>query len=1369
MKILLASALLLVFTSMLQAQNKKAKQLPQVKNKPQPAAAGCAASVAAAELDINNVRAMVLAGGDMWWDLATAQYEIPKGSGKTSIFNGAIWIAGIDGNGQIKAAAQTYRQQAGNDFWTGPIDTANLTISTERCIKFDLHFKITRKEVKEFSSAGNYSDAPEIIRTWPGNGNYTSGNEARYLAPFIDTDLDGIYDYTKGDYPGYSLNGDYPFSIVTGTDFKKFHCNHYLFGDQTLWWVFNDVGNNKTETDSDPIGLEIRAQAFAFKAPDEINDMTFYQFQIINRSTLAFNDVYFCQWTDPDLGKYDDDYVGCDVPRGLGYCYNGDNDDEGIAGYGLIPPAVGIDFLQGTDAITGNLRDDDFDGCADCTFIVNANGDTVVIADTDLPERNGLTKFKFYEGSFSVTGNPQSLIQYFYYTRGLWLDGSPQTYGGNGSGGQYPCDYMFPGKTDPIYYPLLGEWSEPNAGNAAGDRRFIPSTGPFHMAPGSVHYITTGVIWARADSGNQYSSLQKLLYADDKAQALFNNCFQTIEGPDAPDLAIRELNKEIIISLENTFDSRTELYRQKDPTIVSVNGQPVPDSLKYFVFEGYQVFQLKDASVTIAELKNPDRARFVMQCDIKNGVSKLVNHYYNSEIGAAVPAEEANGKDAGIVHTLRLTKDMFASGANDLVNHKTYYFMAISYAYNNFSPFNPFHPDSLQGQRTPYKAGINNVKVYSAIPHPYQPEAAGLIVNSSYGNGPRIQRIEGQGNGGNVIDLTDESIAEILQNNIAYNPVYKPAYGPVGVKVYDPVMVSDGRFEIRLNGVDDNSAWSMKELNSSITANADYTLGYANEQLMKGADFSWGLSVKINNVIEAGKPGAVNNAFLEATIQYSDNAQRWLTGVKDVDGVSPENWIRSGINVVSPSNPQGDYPGIDDEQVYEKVLDGIWAPFKLAAIANPAEPHFPRTSVIASAIPIIQLSPTANSKTGIASVDIVITPDKSKWSRAAVIEIGADQSRTIGNSRQFDLRKSPSIDKDGNPGGDLSVLPFGMGWFPGYAINVETGERMNIAYGENSMMAHQNGTDMKWNPTAQKYKNNNPADSVFFGGMHYIYVFGHHGDNVSGKTDVPAYDQCEFIATMLDLAATTNNNTIRRNVWKDCQWVNLPLLATGKQVLSSEVKIRLRVARTYRPLAGNAVINNNQPLTSGTTYYVCSTPVTYGIVTYNTVGNTFIAGNDPLFTGSGLVTAIQPENNFMPYYRFSTNELSAKTNDVETAKNALDLINIVPNPYYAYSAYENTDNDFRVKITNLPPKCTVSIFNLSGTLIRKYYRNAALNNTAGTETAIENSSTGIDWDLKNHSGTLVSSGIYLIHIKASGLGERTMKWFGMLRPVEETE
>ena len=120
-------------------------------------AADCTPSQAMTDLNINNVRTTIMGGGDMWWNLSDARYEIPKNSNKHSMFAGALWIAGIDAGEQLKAAAMTYRQ-SGNDFWTGPLDE-NGDISAETCENYDKHFSITRQEVDEFIAWFNDNSA----------------------------------------------------------------------------------------------------------------------------------------------------------------------------------------------------------------------------------------------------------------------------------------------------------------------------------------------------------------------------------------------------------------------------------------------------------------------------------------------------------------------------------------------------------------------------------------------------------------------------------------------------------------------------------------------------------------------------------------------------------------------------------------------------------------------------------------------------------------------------------------------------------------------------------------------------------------------------------------------------------------------------------------------------------------------------------------------------------------------------------------------------------------------------------------------------------------------------------------------------------
>jgi len=84
-------------------------------------AAGCLPGSGYKYLDINNVRARINTGGDMWWDMENGDYEIPKGSGKTSMFSASLWIGGMDVNDQLKLAAIRYRQgpdfNGGTDYW----------------------------------------------------------------------------------------------------------------------------------------------------------------------------------------------------------------------------------------------------------------------------------------------------------------------------------------------------------------------------------------------------------------------------------------------------------------------------------------------------------------------------------------------------------------------------------------------------------------------------------------------------------------------------------------------------------------------------------------------------------------------------------------------------------------------------------------------------------------------------------------------------------------------------------------------------------------------------------------------------------------------------------------------------------------------------------------------------------------------------------------------------------------------------------------------------------------------------------------------------------------------------------------------------
>ncbi|MBK9590095.1 MAG: hypothetical protein IPO32_00935 [Crocinitomicaceae bacterium] len=186
-------------------------------------AAGCAPANSSAYLEFNNVKTIIHSGGNMWQIAGQnlSQYEVPKGSGIMSLFTSALWLGGVDINGQLKLAAVRYRD--GQDYWTGPLTTGgDAEITPETCTKYDQHFVISQDEVREFDAwyeagvqdAANGTslqaeqfpeyEIPQTILDWPAHGDPGLGQDY-FLAPFYDRNKDDFYDPQDGDYPWYDI------------------------------------------------------------------------------------------------------------------------------------------------------------------------------------------------------------------------------------------------------------------------------------------------------------------------------------------------------------------------------------------------------------------------------------------------------------------------------------------------------------------------------------------------------------------------------------------------------------------------------------------------------------------------------------------------------------------------------------------------------------------------------------------------------------------------------------------------------------------------------------------------------------------------------------------------------------------------------------------------------------------------------------------------------------------------------------------------------------------------------------------------------------------------------------------------------------
>jgi hypothetical protein len=322
---------------------------------------------------------------------------------------------------------------------------------------------------------------------------------------------------------------------------------------------------------------------------------------------------------------------------------------------------------------------------------------------------------------------------------------------------------------------------------------------------------------------------------------------------------------------------------------------------------------------------------------------------------------------------------------------------------------------------------------------------------------------------------------------------------------------------------------------------------------------------------------------------------------------------------------------------------------------------------------------------------------------------------------------------------------------------------------------------MIWNPTSNR---DFPYDYTM-GGKHFVYVFG--GNSVKSKFyittlspsvwepsldgyeyGVGRYDYGKQIITTLKKFFTTDvfNDQMAGErlapfnaVERDIMWVSIPMPRAGFDFkdpadMPSDVRFQINVAKPYRyGFSGIANIpQGGQPYAST---------------------NKLVSVNTPSLLTTDIRPASEAQNGNFPMYTFNTSDIAALFNQSDISKSALDLIKVVPNPYYGSSSYESLNRtDNRVRITNLPSKCTIKIYTMNGVLVRTFKRDVSgqedlyVANVGGNDIRQSQRISYLDWDLKNQNNITVASGLYIFHIDAPGVGEKVVKWFGVMRPLD---
>lgn len=449
-------------------------------------------------LDINNVSARVhknILFQDQ--ENSNSAFNVPKQNSPidpyySSIYGANLWMAGKHQD-TIYNSSSTYEHGFNKTGNAGPL--MNSMFYEDYSYQWDRVWKVSTTDIQNHMS-GNVTS--EAITNWPAHGDTTKG-QAYYLAPFVDVNLDGIYNPSLGDYPK-------------------------IKGQQAVYFIRNDERDQAEIVR--PMRSEIHGMLYAFDCPEDsaINHTVFLDYKIYNRSNLNYDSVYVGMWVDFDIGDSNDDFIACDVTRGTFYAFNGDSLDDdanGVSGYGTHIPAQGVTFLKGAKQTNDGI---DNPLTTDIPTALTQNGIPYEglgfgfgdgIADN---EYLGLSHFLHYNIGAIINGNgdPNGSddSHYFNFLKGYWANGNQMEWGGDANplstGGGTPTRYMSPGDSDPLFWSTQGvpvtpvPWTMAESGNSPGERRGIGSTGPFTLLAGESVEFELAFVFGRdyVNTGN---------------------------------------------------------------------------------------------------------------------------------------------------------------------------------------------------------------------------------------------------------------------------------------------------------------------------------------------------------------------------------------------------------------------------------------------------------------------------------------------------------------------------------------------------------------------------------------------------------------------------------------------------------------------------------------------------------------------------------------------------------------------------------------------------------------------------------------------------------------------------------------------------
>jgi hypothetical protein len=480
-------------------------------------------------LDINDFRVPMTnyAVFGQFIDLGSAGGEWPKGSNEFYIYGAGIWVGGTVNNPSLQTLA----------------------------------FKNTGSK-RDSVLYGSITDPRVVIGYNPSGG----AEEFSGLADIFISDHPEDYS-TKDFWPLKDAQGN---PLIVGIEDSY---TEYDDQDATRW----DTGKNSNAGDGVDIakyGLGVKVIQLTHSWNYENNKtIHFFIYEVINiRADKApIRNCFITVMCDGDVGPTaNDDLVGFDHSRNLGYEYDSDMAEQGFA---RVPGFLAFKFLESPVA-TYDVDLNGDDQINDDSVVWNGVG----VKDVKKGKPLGLTSFKT---SNLQSGDP---------------DTEPEKY-------LIMAGHNYPDVTSQEYAPFdLG------TGTVPVDQRMFQNTGPFLLAAVGDTVVDTVYSWDSTTDTLKIASIDtvvgdtvrvvvavmmapdavELPKIADIAQSIYDIGFILPRPPDKPNVTVVPDDKKVFISWDNVAELSEDPYYK----FTSDPANPLYDpNYKEMDFEGYKLYR----------------------------------------------------------------------------------------------------------------------------------------------------------------------------------------------------------------------------------------------------------------------------------------------------------------------------------------------------------------------------------------------------------------------------------------------------------------------------------------------------------------------------------------------------------------------------------------------------------------------------------------------------------------------------------------------------------------------------------------------------------------------------------------------------------